>query len=256
MKTSKPSPSVPEALVSLIYQIARSICFRRHVPPDERKDFESFLFAALLSDGRRVLHRYRREGSLAAYLRVVVGRLLLDYRVRRWGKWRPSARARRLGRTAVELERLIDRDGFSRWEAVRHLRINLGVDRSELDLLDLAGRLPRRPVRRFEGEEALLTSADSLPDSERPDRSMLEQEVERVRAAMGAAVAALEPQRRRLVAQRFVEGLTIAEIARRSGADQRRLYRTLEGTLGELRERMLRQGIDRAAVRSVLDRAA
>ncbi len=240
----------------LIYQVARSLCFRSRVSRDERDDFESSIFALILADGCQALRQFRGEGSLAAYLRVVIHRLLLDYRGQKWGKWRPSTLARRLGRVAVELERLIERDGYSRWEAVRHLRLNLGVELSEFDLLDLAEQLPRRASRRFEGEEALRELPAVTPESERPDRCLQDEETKRVRAALAAALAGIDPDRRRLVTLHFVDGLTVAEIARRSGEDQRQLYWKLEGALGELRRRMLDLGTDRAAVRSVLERAA
>jgi len=240
------------ALVPLIYQISRSICFRSRASEDEREDFESFLFATFLGNECRVLEQYRGEGSFAGYLRVAICRLLLDYRVRRWGKWRPSATALRLGEVAVELERLIERDGYSRGEAVRHLRSNRGVDRSELELLDLAGQLPNRPGRRFEGEEALEGLPARCGAGERTDRCVAEQEAARVRCALARALRELPPEERRLLVQRFDGASTVAEIARRSGASQRRLYRTLERILGDLRRRLETLGIDREAAQSVL----
>ena len=56
----------------------------------------------------------RGRGSLNTYLRVVIERLVLDMRVTNWGKWRPSARARRLGAEAVLFEQLTVRDGQHR----------------------------------------------------------------------------------------------------------------------------------------------
>lgn len=249
MPKLRPQPRLLTYL-PLIYQVVRSLCFRSRMTRDDRNDFESFIFAVLFGGGGRVVQQYRGEGTLAAYLYSVIGRLLLDYRVQRWGKWRPSAQARRLGRVAVELERLIERDGYSRWEAVRHLRLNLGVDRSELDLLDLAEQLPRRASRRFEGEEALR----ELPAvaSEPSDRCLRDEETRRVRGALAAALEGIDPEGRWLVTEHYVDGLTVAEIARRSGRNQRQLYRKLEATLAELRARMESQGIDAAAVGAVL----
>ena len=44
---------------------------------------------------------------------AVIQRLFLDARIAKWGKWRPSVSARRLGGVAVLLERLLTRDGLS-----------------------------------------------------------------------------------------------------------------------------------------------
>lgn len=251
-----PRPSARRTLAALIpsiYQIARSVCARNRVGPDEQEDFESFIFAVFLERNCRVLRQFRGEGPLAGYLRVVIRRLLLDYRIQKWGKWRPSAQARRLGHVAMELERLIERDGFSRGEAVRHLRINRRVEESELELLDLAARLPHRVGRRLEGEEALEGLPSPCTGAERVDRCETHEALGRVRSALGRALAELAPDERRLVAQRYEEGLTVAEIARRSGEDQRRLYRRLERLLRVLRDRLLDLGVDRAAVRAVVD---
>ena len=253
-----PKPNVRvalAALVPLICEITRSICFRNRVSQDEREDFESFLFATFLENDCRVLEQYRGEGTLAAYLRVAICRLLLDYRVRQWGRWRPSARATRLGAAAIELERLIERDGFTRWEAVRHLRVNRGDERSDLELLDLVAQLPGRPARRFEGEEALAGVASERPEDRTADRVTSREAAGRVRRALGRALAEIAPADRALLARHFAGGRSVAEIARRSGADQRRLYRRLERVLLDLRSRLERKGVDRALVRSVLAEA-
>ncbi len=54
----------------------------------------------------------------------VVQRLFLDHRNRQWGKWRPSAEAKRRGPLAILLERLVVRDGWTFEQAVETLRTN------------------------------------------------------------------------------------------------------------------------------------
>jgi len=240
------------ALLPMILEIVRNVCALKRVAHEEREDFESFIFAAFLGGDCRALRQYRGDCPVAGYLRVVIRRLLLDYRVQRWGKWRPSAVATRLGPVAIELERLIERDGCSRWEAVRHLRLNREVERSDLELLELAEQLPHRALRRFEGEEALEEMPASSAGAEQPDRCVTAQEAGRVRTALGHALEELGPGERRLLAQRFADGLTVAEIARRSGENQRRLYRRLKRILGGLRSRLETLGVERGAVQSVL----
>src|SRR5215208_5464467 len=55
----------------------------------------------------QVRRRFERRSSLPTYVTVVIQRLFLDYRNRLWGKWRPSSDAKRLGPTAMLLERLV-----------------------------------------------------------------------------------------------------------------------------------------------------
>ena len=65
----------------------------------------------LIDDDYQILRGFRERSSLRTYLSTVVERLFLDYRIRQWGKWRPSAQARRAGALAVRLEALLHRDG-------------------------------------------------------------------------------------------------------------------------------------------------
>ena len=71
------------------------------------------------------IRKFRGESSLGTYLTVVVAMLVRDYRVQRWGRWRPSAAARRLGDVAVRLETLVRRNGQAVHEAAETLRIVL-----------------------------------------------------------------------------------------------------------------------------------
>jgi hypothetical protein len=50
--------------------------------------------------------------------------IFLDYRNRLWGKWRPSAEAKRLGPTAILIERLVARDGWAVDQVIEMVRVN------------------------------------------------------------------------------------------------------------------------------------
>src|SRR5262249_57565215 len=94
---------------------------------EEGEDFGSLLKIKLLDNDRAVPRAYRGDSSLRPYWAAVATRLFLDQRVAVWGKWRPSAKARRLGPLAVELEELVRRGGRAPADAValvspRHAR--------------------------------------------------------------------------------------------------------------------------------------
>ena len=101
-----------------------------------------------------VFRQFKGRSSLKTYLLVVCTRLLLDWRVERYGKWRPSTAAIRLGEAAVLAERLMYRDGFSINGAFETVRLRFAsLDAAELQrIFDL---LPQRECRRMVSDQML-----------------------------------------------------------------------------------------------------
>ena len=180
---------------------------------------------------------------MASYLAVVVQRLFLDYRNAKWGKWRPSAEAKRLGPLGVRVETLIARDGLSLEETYQTLRAADPELRREV-LEDLQARLPARTSRHFEGEEALESMAGTELAPE--DRVIQKEEAMRKRQASGAlleVMRTLEPQDQIILRLRFAEGLQIADVARTLRLEARPLYRRIERLVAELRRGLGERGI-------------
>ena len=106
----------------VIDSVTAKLSRRHHLRDIECQEFSSFVRLALLDRDAEVLRQYSGTGTAAAFLRVVIGRLLYDFRCELWGRWRPSAAARRHGPLGVLLERLLNRDGMSLDEAVETAR--------------------------------------------------------------------------------------------------------------------------------------
>src|SRR6185295_8488775 len=96
-----------------------------------------------------VLRQFKGESSLRTFLVVVVQRILIDAHVARYGKWRPSRRAQRLGAVAVQLERLVYRNRFALGDATKILRSRLAISDTDDELSFLLSLLPPRTRRRF-----------------------------------------------------------------------------------------------------------
>src|SRR5579872_6065840 len=101
----------------LIRNVIRGVCRRHRVSADEESEFASRVLLKLIDNDYAVLRQYAGRSGLRTYLFAVVYRHLLDWRNSRWGKWRPSSHARRLGGAAVRLEQLIVRDAIPAPEA-------------------------------------------------------------------------------------------------------------------------------------------
>jgi len=242
----------------LIEQVIAFICRRHRLPADEADELAGEVRLALVEDDYAILAAFEGRCKLSTYLHVVIQRLFFALRSRKWGRWRPSAEAQRLGPLAVRLERMISRDGSTFESAYQSLRC-IDPDLTREAVADIAARLPPRNARRFEDEAAL----EALPSSEpTPDETALANEAaarrRRADAALHAAVAELPPQDQLVLRLRFIEGRKVVEIARGLALEPRPLYRRIEGLVGELRRRLEGRGVSAAdfgwdSIRPALD---
>ena len=87
---------------------------RRHqLSAPDKEELTSVVRYKLIDKDFAILKKFQGRSSITTYLTVVVERLCLDFFNERWGKWRPSAAALKIGRVAVQLEQLVARDGFT-----------------------------------------------------------------------------------------------------------------------------------------------
>src|SRR5215510_1984357 len=84
------------ASLPVIDDITGQVCRRHRLSAAEADDFRSEVRLHFIDRDYEVLRRFEQRSSLPTYVTVVIQRLFLDYRNRLWGKWRPSADAKRL----------------------------------------------------------------------------------------------------------------------------------------------------------------
>lgn len=221
--------------------IERVIAFivRRHALRHlDAQDFEGWVKLRLVQRDYAVLRKFRGRSKLTTFLTTVIHNLYRDFRIRQWGKWRPSAAARRLGEVGEQLEALLYRDRYSLAEAAAALRENYDLDRTTGEIEELAAQLRPRFSRRFESERALVHAVSP----ERTEENLLahEQSVlwSRVHSQVRKEIRCLGSEDRLILRMRFEEGLTVAAIARELDLDQRRLYARVHRLLREIRRRV------------------
>ena len=240
--------SDPERLfldnLPLLDRILGATARRHRLTREEGEDFASAVKLKLIANDYEVLRAFEGRSSLAGYLSAVVQRAWLDHCNHLWGKWRPSAEARRLGPLATRLDTLLHRDGLSLEQACAMVS-----PEDAAAMRRLAERLPRRVRRRVAGEEMLDTEAAPGPS---PEAVLLDAERAAVAATLGEAlaseVARLPAEDRLLIQLRYYDDLTVASFARAMGGDAKRLYRRLETLLGGLRRTLERRGYDAGQV--------
>jgi RNA polymerase sigma factor for flagellar operon FliA len=230
---------------------------RRHrLSPAELEDFASEVRVAIIDQDYAVLDRFQGRSSLRTYLVIVIQRLFIDRMRKRLGRWRPSTEARRLGVRAVQLEALLYRDNLTFSEACETLRTNHRVSETEATLRELAQRLPRRGPRTSPAadDEAAELRA---PRPAEPDGHLSRQETsERCQRGLDAALCDLPPEDRMLIRLRFEDGVSVADIARGLGFDQKALYARIDRLLAGLRNVLVRHQLSWPEVKDLIDDGA
>ena len=243
--------------LDLVERVVRYIARRHHLPASEVEELSSLVRLRLIDQNFAVLRKFQGRSNLATYLTTVIEHIYLDFCVGRWGKWRPSAAARRLGPLAILLDQLITRDGLSFDEAVTTLSVNHACQATREQLHEIYLLLPTRSVRRPATEEELALVATRVGTRDKAleyDDDL--ETVERVEAALGQVLAELSPREQLILRLRFKDGLSMAAIGRLLHTPAKPLYRQLHATIARVREKLCQQHIDAQDIERIVGHPA
>lgn len=219
----------------------------RGVSGADLEDFCSEVTLKLLLQAEAMLEDFRGDATIDTYLETVVRNCWRDFLIRRHGKWRPSARAQKLGALAIELEQLRNRDGHSEEEAFQILRQSWHRPLSRKLVEGMVERLPRGvpscDVELDQVPAASLFAAHCVAeDSE--SQFMRRHAQQALLKVLVDALPDLEPEEATLLYRHFWEGIPISTIARQMGLRQRCAYTLKDRALARLRRRLEGAGLD------------
>lgn len=241
-----------ESHYDLIQRKLRLLSRGSGLPDHEAEEFRSWALFRLVEDDYRVLASWEGRSTFSTFLTIVLVNLMRDYRIHIWGKWRPSAEARRQGTDIVLLERLWVRDGLPLAEVVHRMREEHGVTRPPAELERLAASLPRRPERRQVPEDELLR----VPVDGRVESRVEDAERDRTAALLNAELLpllrSLAAEDRLLLKLHYRDGLSMAAIAPVLGHPQRELYSMRDRCLKRLRRTLEGAGLSAVQVRKLI----
>ena len=231
----------------------RGVAKGHHLRPEDEEELRSQVLLKLAEDGESIFRKYRGEARFGTYLTVVVRRVLFDHRARERGRWRPSARARRMGPLAVALDQRIHRDGLEPAEAVEDLLKQYHPTRRQ-ELEKLASALPYRPrshqVSLHEKVE-VLAAPESTPDRLEADERQSRHA--QLQDALDRLINGLSDEDQELLRQRFGQGWTVRRIAASRAQPTRPLYRRFERILCRLRRGLEQNGVQWSLIASTLE---
>jgi RNA polymerase sigma factor for flagellar operon FliA len=237
-----------------IEQIIAFVCRRNHLDVHESEEFAAHTKLKLIEGNYGILRKFEGRSLFTTYLTTVIQRLFFQYRVQLWGKWRPSAEAKRLGDKAITLERLLTRDNYSFAEAVEILTCGseAAFTRGELEAMYV--RLPPRMPR------PVLVSDIDAPDvaanGDGADDDLLSAERERTArraaAALDETIATLDAEDQIILKMRYANGMRVPDIARTLTLDMKKLYKRIDKLLLRLKGALETAGIRRGEIDDLL----
>lgn len=241
----------------LVDSVVRTIGRRHRLSADEQEELAASVRLKLVENDYEVVRKFEGRSQLRTYLITVVQRHFLDDRNARWGKWRPSAQARRLGPIAVLLDQLLTRDRLSFEEAARTIAARHGDAASREQLHAIMVQLPARSSRQFVDDVELEQLAAPAP-TENDVIESLEQlrSGDRVERALASALARLSDDDRLILKLRFCENLRLARIAELMGLPAKPFYRRVEDLMRVLRQELQAQGVGQADIAGMIEHPA
>jgi len=226
------------------------VCARRGLRAADAEDFASIVKIRLIENDYEVLGKWQGRSTMKTYLTTVINHIYLDFQVQRFGKWRPSAEAKRLGPEAVRLEQLMYRDGLSFDEACEVMLSDPRMRLTRDDLHAIRIRLPQRQSRRPESREIEPVRLESADEAvARAERQAL---ADKTFAVIRCTLSRMPPQDRVFLRLLFQSGLKIAEVARVRGDEQKSLYARRDDLLKRLKQDLEAEGIRYEDVQELL----
>jgi RNA polymerase sigma factor (sigma-70 family) len=239
-----------------IKKVAGIACAKHRVWDADAEEAASWIQMKMMEDDYAIIREFRGESSLRTYLASIVARQFQDYRRQRFGRWRRSAPAERLGPPAPDLEALVYRDGYSLEQAGEKLRTAGATDLSNRQLAELLDQLPRRaplrPVETQPDDSVLDRAPGTFHADGRVTSAEADEERRRMMDALGRATRRLDPEDQVIVRMRFMEGRTLAFVSRALGLEQKPLYRRLERVLKQLRQYLEAEGVRATDLHAIL----
>jgi RNA polymerase sigma factor (sigma-70 family) len=227
------------------------VCRRNRVGRDEEEEFGSYVKFKLIESNYVIIRKFEGRSAFATYMTTVIQRMFFQYRVQLWGKWRPSAQARRLGDKGITLERLLTRDGYTYGEAVAVLTSGRDPAFTAEEIEAMYVRLPVRQPRPV--LVAAIENTDNGPSVEpvlfSGERAMI---ARHTAATIDAAIATMDPEDQVILRLRFWNARTIPEIARSLKLDGKKLYKRIGKLLGQLKFTLEGAGVEAADAREIL----
>jgi len=239
--------SLIERNIKHIEDTIRSICIRHDIDDEEAEEFAAYVKYRLVEDDYKIIRKFKGISHIKTYLHTVISRIFLDEKRKQQGRWRSSKKAQNMGEAAVRLEELIYKYNYTFDEAYEVLKINYKLTLDKNEAYDMALKLKRKKAKdiKIEGEELLV----NIPSRGlRPDEALHKKKLIEIQGQIETIIDAmrqrLSAEDRLILKMRFEDNLKVSVIAKVLMRNRNDIDKGIKSILGELKEGILRKGIN------------
>ncbi|MBU2644814.1 hypothetical protein KKI24_08915 [bacterium] len=234
-----------------ISQIVDMVASKRGLQQEEAEEFRSVVYEKMVSDDYRIIRRFRGPKISKSYYILVINNLFNDHYRSRHGRWRPSVKAREIGKIGILLDELLHKKNLSFEDAyetivTRHLNLNEALPtRFALEQIATQLKTKVKPSLSLPGDDVLknLGPTEATADQHIYHQELLEKKtkIDKIIKKLGQE---LSPEEQLIFKWYFEDNHSITGIARLLGQKRQRVEKLLQARLREFKEALQRQGIE------------
>jgi RNA polymerase sigma factor (sigma-70 family) len=247
--------------LSLIDIIIRKITIKYNLQQTEFDDFKSTVYDRLVDNDYKILRNYKGSRIARSYLIMVIRNIFIDhYRKKSGVRVRSSTIAEQLGEPAITLERLLKYKGYTLDQAYEMFQTSYSNLRKTAPTRDSLEKIVTQLKIKPKVKLVLLDDYDSynqLTVTETPGDVMVQQELLRNKKRVIEMIAhirnKLNPEDKLIIKFRFVDDLSLSEIARRLKTTRYNAAMHLERILSSLKNELIKQGIKKEEMKELIE---
>ncbi|PLY01867.1 MAG: hypothetical protein C0622_06560 [Desulfuromonas sp.] len=242
-------------LLPTVKSVVQSYGLRKTMAPQDVEDLEGDVYEKLISDDYRILRLFDGRSSIKTYLTTVVTRLAIDSYRKQQGRWRPSAKALKLGADAVaieELQTLRKVSGHEIWQIMSN-RPDFTLTEQETaalcQQLPIREVVPRRVPNRTDDDHAGFDLKEVADERTDPENLLTKQEVSeactRAQKILTEFYKTLSRRERLLLRMSYEDDLRLSEMVRQLGMTRYKIEKLLEDIHVRLQRLLLQNGLNK-----------
>jgi len=243
----------------LINAITVKVCRKYSFQPADLEDVQSYVCERLVRNDFRIIREEFSQHVSRSYLTVIIRNFVIDCMRSTQGQWRPSEKAKVLGKIAIEMEELLNRQQLSFGEACETILTRCS-NRDEIpptfeELGDIRDKLKikTRTKTVTPGDDFLETTEPTDPTAEEEyhlnELNILKENIDRIIEEIKEGFSAED----RLVFKLYFESnKTISSIARSLDRKRHQIERLIKRNLQDAKSKLLNAGITIDQIQDIL----
>lgn len=241
--------------IGITEKIVRKYCYKHNLTEDMADEYCSHVYEKLIENDYKKIREFKGKSSYKTYLTVVITRILID-KIRSGGRWTPSQKALKMGKTAMMLEELVFRNNYSFDQAYNTLITTHNNSISREKAYEIVTELQRKRVISARPKETELVDNISDEKVSFPDNEVENKETLNKKTLLNNIIQeirmALSNEERLLLKMHFEDGIKVSVIARVLKKERRYIDSKMSSILHKFKQDILSRDIDLNDIKDII----